>query len=656
MPLIIPPKDRLKFLRSIHALLLDYKLTENPESLAQACAKMATQEDFRIAVSQNPEFKKELESEADLKRFAWAYFYHHLALRDYVSAALIIWGPETFTPEPHSVQLIWSAVLDHSLINVLGAGSLGKTYSPSALFLLEWCLDPEWTRVIVASNSEDHVKKNLYADIVRLHQDSALPLPGKVDTESISLDKRTSQGIYILIIPGGPTSRGKLKGAKVKPRPAHPIFGTSSRLFVILDEAQEIPANIFDEIPNLFSSMEEGDTDHIKILMAANPKDEWSRYGQNCKPPGGFEKLTDLQEEWESETGWHCVRLNAMLSENVVQRKKAFPRLITWEGVQKIIKSQGGGDDNHPTVWTYVRGMFPRQGALSSVIKNEHLRRAEGEWVFDRSTTSLAAFDPAFTGDLPAMTTGRVGRAIGWTSMDGVRHELPEPRLCIQIDAVGILTRGDTQDLADDVMARCVQLGVKPGSFAIDMTGPGRGVHDVIRRQWTQKVGPLPDNEKTAPIIGVEYAGSPTEIKISEEDTQTPKDLFDRICSELWFAAGKLFEYDCIRIGRGVDSRTIEELGSRRGGMKVGTGKKQSVESKDRYKARTGSASPDRADSALLFCHAARMTTENLIPRAKDTKSEAPPPRDPWGNFTLTSENMPMRGYEGHTAVESMKD
>ena len=89
--------------------------------------------------------------------------------------------------------------------------------------------------------------------MVRLHQSSAIPLPGTVDTESISLDKKTAQGIFILTIPGGPTAKGKLKGAKIKARPEHPLFGTSSRLSIILDEAQEIPANIFDEIPNHIS-------------------------------------------------------------------------------------------------------------------------------------------------------------------------------------------------------------------------------------------------------------------------------------------------------------------------------------------------------------------------------------------------------------------
>lgn len=656
MALLIPSPEKTKLLRSINELLLDFKLNENNDSLVKACAQMATQVDFAAAIKSNPDFSKPLESIDDLKRFAWAYFYHHLALRDYVAAALILWNREVFTPEPHCVQLIWEALTEKSLINVLGAGSMSKTYSPSAFFLLQWLLDPEWTRVQVASNSEDHVKKNLYADMVRLHSEASLVLPGVVDSESISLEKKRGMGIYVLVIPGGPTSRGKLKGAKMKPRPNHPMFGTSSRLFILLDEAQEIPPNVFDEIPNLFSSMEAGDTEHIKIVMAANPKDEWSRYGQNCKPTGGFQKLGAMQETWESETGWHCVRLNAMLSENVIQRRKVFPRLITYEGVQKIIKSQAGGDDNHPTVWTFIRGMFPPAGQLSAIIKNEHLRRAEGEWIFSSSTVSFGAFDPAFTGDLPAFTTGRVGTAIGWIDNDGSRHNLGDPRVAIQVDAVGILTRGDTQDLADEAMSRCAALRIPPENFAIDKTGPGRGVHDVMRRQWAQKVGPLPNGEATAGIIGIEYAGSPTETKISEEDTNTPKDIYDRICSELWFAAGKLFEYDCVRLGRGVTAKTIEELGARRGGMKVGTGKKQSVESKPEYRARTGMPSPDCGDATLLMLHAARMTTPNLIPKAKDTKSEAPPPRDPWGNFVLTSSNATMRGYEGHTVVDGLRD
>jgi hypothetical protein len=170
-------------------------------------------------------------------------------------------------------------------------------------------------------------------------------------------------------------------------------------------------------------------------------------------------------------------------------------------------------------------------------------------------------------------------------------------------------------------------------------------------------VGPLAEvDDGVAPILGVEYAASPSEVKIADEDTQTPKELYDRTATELWMAGAKLFEYDIIRIGRGIDQKTSEELAGRRGGMKVGIGKKQSVEAKDAYKGRTGENSPDRADSFLIMLHVARMRVPSLVPRAKDTRDPEGAPRDvtAWSGFDTAFGSADLIGWD--TDVQKMAD
>lgn len=653
MPLILPTEQRKKDLRYLHGKLMQFKESNNADSLAKAVQRMMKEEEFAKTIAIT--FPRGLNNVADLKNAAWAYLQMILYRRDYVAACLFLWSDDAFTPEPRCAQLIFDGLFNHTLINVLGAGSTGKTYCASAFCLCDWLLDPEWTRIQVASNSEDHVKKNLFGDLVRLHQSACLELPGIVDTESISIDKKTAQGIFVLTIPGGPRAKGKLKGAKIKSRPEHPLFGTSSRLRIILDEAQEIPANIFEEIPNLLSSVDNDNGEHIKIYCAANPKDEWSRYGLNSKPTGGFDKLTPSDETWTSENGWHCIRINAMQTENVVMRKTIFKRMITWEGVQGIIKSCGG-DAQHPLVWSLVYGMFPPNGNMASIIKGHHLRASEGEWIFNGPVINYASFDPAFTGDLPAMATGRAGKAIAWEDYSGNRHELEEPRYAAQIDAIGILPRGDTQDLADECLARIKQLNVKPEHFSIDRTGPGLGVHDIIRRQWHDKV--QPDAGDPAPIYGINYAQSPTQIKICEEDSQTPDQTFDRICSELWYGSAKMLEYDYVRIGRAVEPSVFEELAARMGGSKVGAGKKQSVEAKSDYKARTGKPSPDRADAFTMLLQVMRCTNPDLIPKAKDTEKEKQEPGrqvQPWHGFELAFGASELKDFGSDIEMNDMQ-
>lgn len=617
--------DQKRSLSEINRILERAKDPHNPnrfKELTDAVFLMLQDPKF-IAVIQKSNQNIQLTTEQDLYNVAFTYLHMYLMQRDYESAATLLWGPETFTHEPRSVQMVWKSIQNKALVNILGAASMGKTYSASAWYLLDWLLDPEWTLVRVMSTKEEHVKKNLFGDMQRLYQNAVIPLPGKADSESIATEtgKRGGMGIFILTIARGHEARGAIKGAKIKPRPYHPLFGTSSRSRLLIDEAQEVPPNAFEEIPNLYSSVEEGDVEHTKICMAANPKDVFSEYGKNCHPVEGWEDIQQMMaevDEWESTTGWYCVRLNAMKSENVVQKRDVYKRFFTWNGYKMKLR-QYSGDPDHPMMWSEVYGMFPPRGNKTAIIQKHWVDNSFGEWIFDGGVVTVAAVDPAFTGDLPTIATGRIGHAVAYRTSSGDRIDLDEPGNRLQIDAVGVLPRGDTQDLADEIMQRLKELGVRPEYFAIDRTGIGQGVHDNIRRQWYAKVTGAVNARATepAPIMGINYAEKATDVLVCEEDTKTPAELYDGIRSEIWYATGRFFEYQYVKIGAGVDMDTVQELVDRRGGSPSGKGKLLQVESKDSYKAR-GNKSPDKADAVTMLVQCARIASA-LTPKSPDT-------------------------------------
>lgn len=554
--------------------------------------------------------------------------------RDYEGAATLLWGEDTFTCEPHFVKLIWEAITKKRLINVLGCASASKTYSPAARFLLEWVMDPEFTLVRVMSTKEDHVRKNLFADMQRLYSGSVIQLPGKAEADAIATEsgKRGGQGIFMIVIPRGPDAGGTIKGSKVKPRPAHPLFGTSSRTFLLIDEAQEVPENAFSEIGNLFSSMEEDDVEHTKIVMAANPKEVLSEYGKRCEPTaeiGGWPAVQTRDsniETWESRLGWFCVRLNAMKCENVSQKKTVFPRFITANGVSMKIRD-AGGDPDHPLIWSECWGMFPPSGSMAAVIQKHWVDRARKEWIFESVTQTVAAEDVALSGDLPTLSCGRIGRAVAYRDYEGNRHELTEPKWALQADVVGVLPRtNDSQLLADETMERLQSLAVKPKLFAIDRTGVGQGTHDIIRHQWREKVDGMKDGV-VVDILGIHYSEKPTEVPICAEDTKTPRELYDSVIAEMWYATAKFLEYDFLAIGKNVDDFTIYELVNRLGGSPAGKGKLKTVESKDLFKLRNGGKSCDRADAFVEMVHCARLGVAELRPKAPDTVI-TPPARE----------------------------
>mgnify|MGYP001309670027 CR=1 FL=1 len=501
-----------------------------------------------------------------------------------------------------------------------------NTYSGVAYTLLDWLLDPEWTSILLVGPDSDHLRRNMFGDLVRLHEGSVIPLPGKADTESLSTDKRRGMGFFTVALDRGPAASAKLKGAKTKPRSGsdHQLFGRSSRLRILIDEAQQVPVNAWGMLINAISNKESDE--HLKVYCAANPSDESSVYGKNCKPSGGWTAIDSVQETWMSETGWAVVRLNAMLSENVRSRKTIFPRLINYEKVMAIIRA-AGGDDQAPEVYTQVYGMFPPTGSKAAVIKPTHVELSRGEWIFSGPTTSYMSFDPAYTGDRPAVAAGRYGMASAWMDYAGEIHKLKHEMPAIQVDSVGVLTRGDTQDMADEIFITAKSLGVAAECFGIDRTGIGQGCHDIIRRQWGKAVHGR-NNPEPADILGICYSERASDTKVLDEDTDVPVNMYDNTASELWYAAGKLFERGVIRMGKGVDKLAFDELVGRRGGRVTGKARKLSVESKDAYKAR-GNSSPDFADTVTMLIHTIRVR-EDFAPKAEKTPEAREEVVDNW--------------------------
>ena len=654
VPFLLPDAARKARLKAIQRFLAENKESGHSSDLEQAVALMIKEPGF-VSYLKTSKIINGPINRSDLMNIAWAFLYHLLYAKDYVAAAMVLWNEDTFTGEPHCVRLVWESLMTQRMICIIGGGGVGKTYSTCAYFFLEWLADPEWTRIQVASNSQDHLEKNAWGDLVRLHSDASMEMPGKADSKAISLNKKRAQGIFALVLPGGPESKGKLKGAHTKPRPAHPKFGVRSRVFCLIDEAQESPQNIFGEIPNRFTSVEGEDVDHIKFVLTANPKAIFSEFGNCAKPKGGWEAISRADETWTSESGWSVVSIDAMKHENVVAKRSVFPGFVKWAGVQERLKRCHGNWED-PEMFTYVYGKFPPMGLASAVIKQNWLMASQREWIFNSPTIALAGADPAYVGDRPAITSGRGGQAVAWIDYEGNRHELSSPKTVIQIDAVSVVTRGDTQDIADSYMEVIKPLGVEPSGFGIDMTG-SRGPHDLIRRQWHTKVKALPGGGTIAEIHGIEFGSSPTDKKIAEEDSATPKEMYLNMACELWFAAAKLFEFDVIGIGKGVDLALFSELSARQGGMQAGLGKKVAVESKPDFKRRTGMRSPDLADSCLIMLHVGRLVIPNILPRAKDTAVVVTPRNDgEWPGFQQVFSGAELAGFGAPNLPDLVQD
>lgn len=518
-------------------------------------------------------------------------------------AAQILWSPNQFTPEPQSVRDLWKLFDESSTFLVMGAAAMGKSFSLGVRLFLEWLRDPEWTSVRVIGPSEDHLEQNLFSHLVSLHTHATLPMPGEVGDLFIGMNRRNQvSSIRGIVIPKGNNKKaGRLQGGHRKPRLVpHPKFGPLSRMFIFIDEVENVPKGIWNDVDNVMSEIGDGG---FKIGGAYNPTNLGDEVAKRVEPEFGFENLDeDTHFRWKSKRGWDVLRLDGEKSENVVQGKILYPGLQNKVGLEKI--AQGSGGRQSAGYMTMGRGMYPKQGMEVTVVPPGLLQKMRGEVIWLEAPQPVSATDLALDGGDDAVhTLGKWGLATGVKLMptlefpDGKRVMFKDekgtvkPRWTLEATQQFALPKGETVGMKDSVIDVNKKAGVKGEYYACDRTGHGAGVADLIKHEWS------------AAIHDVNYSEGASEEKIMEEDSKTCEQQYERMFTELWFAFRAWGEFGYLFINPSVDmSKLNQQLTQRRYRT---SGSKTRVESKKDYESR-GFASPNEADSLTLLVHAAR--------------------------------------------------
>lgn len=592
----------------------------NPDAVTLLVKRVASQlhehENLKAAadlILQVQDSNAQTTNDAEATQILVAFRQWLLEQNRYADTAALLWPAATFSPEPNSVQLMWQEIRQSSQLMIMGAASVGKSFSLGVWLYLDWLRDPEFTNVKVVGPSEDHLEKNLFSHLVNLHQTAAIPSPGECIRLGITLDPhKRDAGIYGVIVPLGKKSPAKLQGIKVKPRPKpHPTLGKMSRLRIMLEEAEDIPVGIWEDVSNILSNTD--GLEQFKIFAAFNPKDQNGACGVRCEPEAGWGHFDlDHSITWKSRRGWNVVRLDGMRSENVVQGAMVYPGLQTKNGIDRIIANAGGY--NTRGYYTFARGAFPKEGSDIVIIPQSLLNEVQGEFVFANSTP-VAGVDIALEGDDNAvMTVGRYGLATGWRTRPTKDHPQGELRVfvgedgrplrrnVIQIDQQFKLPKAETLAMARSIRETCENAGVDPEWLCVDRTVNGAGVHDYLKATW-------------GPVRGVNPSFAASEIKILAEDTEVPNDLYERLVTELWYATRKFFEHKLLKIsGTMPTERLFHELTTRQ--FNTNSRGKIKVEAKTEYKSR-GNKSPDFADSLTLLIHGVRLNVAGPVGTAE---------------------------------------
>lgn len=547
------------------------------------------------------------------KQIILQHVQHLLDKDQFEAAATILWGPEVYNWRPRSSQDTWRYLFKHDFVLVQGAGAMGKSFGAAAWFYLDWFRDPFYTNIKVISLTMEHAERNIFASIKNFHRTALVrpEFPDKDLVTSIQASDDAKQGIHLVAIPKGESGHGTLRGFHPTPRfgPAHKKWGRLSRTHVILDEAEEVPAGVWEGVNNIMSTSDvKGAKGHIKIFGASNPKDRTSDFGQRCEPINGWGSI-DCEEdfEWESKEGWHVLRLDAARSENVIQKEVVFPGLQTYQGFMGYI-SRGRTAE----AMTMARGWFPEEGMAMSIITPAMMNNSIGMLRFVGPVVPLAAFDLALEGNDQVMCSyGRFGLCDGWTDQAGQFHEFKSQRTCLQLDSQVPFPKRPTLEQANAIIKFCKDMRIGAGWLAVDRTGNGAGIHDSLVSLFGSEV------------MGINYSWAASDTHILGEDSQRANELYHGVVTELLFGLSKYLEFGFLKIAPGFRNEDLVRQATARRYRQKGKGMVR-VESKGEYCKRTRSPSPDALDSLSMLVYLMRQRSGATASMTEPKRSEFP--------------------------------
>jgi hypothetical protein len=526
------------------------------------------------------------------------------------AAATVLWGEAVYDWRPHSAQETWRCLFEYDKLLIQGAGAMGKTFNAAAWFLLDWMRDPEYTCVKVVSLTEAHAQRNVFAAIKTFYR-TALVRPefeGSEDlVKSIQANDDDKNGIHLVAVPKGDSGMGTLRGFHPSPRAKHDKkWGRMSRTHVVLDEAEEVPAGVWEGLQNILSAADtEGAKGRIKIFGASNPKDRTSEFGKRCEPVRGWQTV-DCEEdfEWESRDGWHVLRLDAARCENVVKRKIVFHGFQTYQGYQAY-EARGRTAE----YYTMARGWFPQDGIAMGIITPAMMDNAMGHVRFIGPVVPLAAFDLALEGkDQVVCSHGRFGLSDGWTPRSGAFIPWKSPRVVLQLDAQIDFPKKATLEQTDQIIKFCKQMKISPNWLCVDRTGNGAGISDALCSLFGKEV------------LGVNYSWSASETSILGEDTQRANEVYSGVVTELIFGLARFLEFEYLKISPSFSNEDLVRQAIARRYKQAGQGLVR-VESKGDFVKRTRQNSPDQLDSLSLLVYLLRQR-EGLVATMTEPKKE----------------------------------
>lgn len=483
---------------------------------------------------------------------------------------------------------------NHCFTSWIGPAGSAKT-TCSAVMALEWWLEaPHESAVIVCSTTKEMLRTRIWGQIVHYH--------AAIDKKFGYVGELLDTACFIRFRDGD--WKNGIKGIAVQDGPIEEAINNiigmhTSRVWVILDEAQGVREAIMKAIPNLLKNPES------RMHIMGNPNSFTSLLCRYGAPIDGWESVPKFSPSWQTRShGYEGTGEGLFFDgrESPAVRDAEWGRRNPWMINQRQIDAHldaVGGNENDPDFMTQSIGWPPSMGVESTVLDSAIVQtfKCQQSPVWTHGKTACAFLDPAYEGaDKAILQFGWRG----WTEdEDGGRWTIAfGDTLTVPIDAES--DRPIHYQIVDYCKAQCEARNIPPDEFSLFATGEGGGLKAIFDTEW-------------GVVNGIEEGGSPTERPVGAMN-KTAKQEYDTRASELCFL---LREFALGNGLRGLPEKATEQATKRQTFHRNGkwcvepkTGSKGRVDASGRsvkgFKQRMG-YSPDEFDAAMGLCEHCRL-------------------------------------------------
>lgn len=515
--------------------------------------------------------------------FLWKEAEPELRPRHFWNIVSILWPEDGETPfyrHPWAERMVELYCL-HNLLSVAGNASSGKSGTFAVIGIVEFISSPTDTKVLITSTSKGAAKGRIWASVNRYWNavEAALGFGKLIDYQAKIeyVDQETGKrspdcGLELIACEPKKDKQaiGKLIGFK------------NANMVVIADELPELSEALLVATKGNLSS-----NPYWRLVGLGNPNSYYDAFGVFSKPVGGWEAINQESEEWETEYGGYCLRLDVLKSPNILAGEKVYDFMPGPDWLEQMRKNPG---INSPTFWRMARGFWSPTGTEDSIYSEADIAMYGGTlgvtWG-PAPPVRLAALDPSFTfgGDSATARICEVG--LDTAGLPVVMNYPPE-------ELHPIRGQGPPNvQVAHLFKEYCEKHRIAPQNTAVDATGGGQVFCDILAMIWSNQVLQVPFN------------GAATERIVSPNDPVPGNVRYKNRVSQLWFAG-----VDLLRNGqlKGLDKDTIQQMIARKyeavktnkNHPKDTIGFAYEVEPKNKMKARIGT-SPDKADALFVL-------------------------------------------------------